>query len=163
MLKQKPFPFSLLVLFILIALHLVGSYFSWYWLYPWFEGVVHILAGAWIALVFLWLASYLNQINSMVEYKTKALLIAIISAGLFGVVWELLENYYQITAISDPGYAFDTAMDLLNDIIGGVFAYLYFIKNKNKKCEIKSPTDEIEPFYNKLGLINDNKVENVQS
>ncbi len=152
MFKQKPFPFSVVVLVILIALHITASYFSLYWRFPWFEIIVHILAGVWIGSIFLWLASFLNQINSLREYKTKSFLIALVSSALIGVIWELVENFSQLSFVNFSGYELNTAMDLLNDIIGGSLAYLYFIRRT--KTVVKSE-DTLHPFYNKLGVVND--------
>ena len=152
MFKQKPFPFSVVVLVILIALHITASYFSLYWRFPWFEIIVHILAGVWIGSIFLWLASFLNQINSLREYKTKSFLIALVSSALIGVIWELVENFSQLSFVNFSGYELNTAMDLLNDIIGGSLAYLYFIRRT--KTVVKAE-DTLHPFYNKLGVVND--------
>jgi hypothetical protein len=148
--KQKPFYFSFLILIILAGLHLSGSYYSWYWQFFWFDSVVHIVAGLWSALLILWLASVFGQINSLVEYKTKTFLIAFISALLIGVIWELVENYYQVTYISMDGYYFDTAMDILNGGLGGILAYLYFIRRKRCSADCQN---NLHPFYNQTGLI----------
>jgi hypothetical protein len=150
MFKQKPFYFSLVALIILITLHAVGSYYSWYWVYSWFDVVVHIVSGLWVSLVMLWLASVLGQINSLKEYKVKSFLIAFLSAVLFGVVWEIFENISQTTFTNASGYSLNTAMDILNDGLGGVLAYLYFIRRR--KCVDKS-TDILHPFYNQTGII----------
>jgi uncharacterized membrane protein len=150
MFKQKPFPFSVLVLIVLIGIHAAGSYFSWYWTYSWFDSVVHILAGLWASSVFLWLASYLNQIDSLKEYRVKSFLIALVSAALIGVIWELLENFWQLAVIDAPNYKLNTALDLVSDIIGGVLAYLYFTK---KTCKTKILTDNLHPFYNNIGIM----------
>lgn len=152
MFKQKPFPFSVVVLVILIALHITASYFSLYWRFPWFEIIVHILAGVWIGSIFLWLASFLNQINSLREYKTKSFLIALVSSALVGVIWELVENFGQLSFVNFSGYELNTALDLLNDIIGGSLAYLYFIRRT--KTVVKTE-ENLHPFYNKIGTIND--------
>ena len=151
--KQKPFLFSFLVLAVLVTLHLVGSYYSLYWKFDWYDSVVHIVSGLWAALLILWLASAFGQISSLKEYKTKAFLVAFISAVLIGIVWELVENYYQVTYISAGGYYFDTAMDLLNDGLGGILAYLYFIRRK--KCLEHDP-EILHPFYNQTGIIKAN-------
>lgn len=148
MFKQKPFPFSMVVLVIVVGLHLAGSHYFWYWLYPWFEVIVHILAGVWIASLFLWLASCFNQIDSMKEYRTKSLLIALVSAALIGVVWELLEYFGQLNFVNADSYRFNTAMDLLNDVIGGVLAYLYFIKRTT--CTPHYSNEILHPFYDKI-------------
>ncbi len=150
MFKQKPFPASLIVLVILIALHGVGSYYSLYWRFSWYDVLVHIFSGLWIALILLWLASVLGQINSLKEYKVKSFLIAFVSAVLIGVIWELVENYGQITYTNMQGYGLDTALDILNDALGGILAYLYFVKKR------KQPIQEVEimhPFYNQTGII----------
>jgi hypothetical protein len=150
MFKQKPFIFSLFVLVFIIALHLVGSYYSWYWLYPRFDIVVHVFSGLWVGLIFLWLASVFGQVNSLKEYKAKSFLIAFIPAIIFGVAWELLEVFNQITFTDAVGYGLDTAGDIFNAGLGGILAYLYFIKKT--KCSDKA-CDAIHPFYNQTGVI----------
>ena len=148
--KRKPFIFSLLVLVFLICLHVVGSYYSWYWVYSWFDSVVHIMSGLWVGLLILWLASILDQINSLKEYKAKSFLIAFISAVMFGVVWELIENVYQITSTLASNYNIDTAFDILNDALGGVLAYLYFVKRKRVA---DNSMEVMHPFYNRTGIM----------
>ncbi len=147
--KQKPFPFSLFVGIILIALHSVGSYYSWYWVYPWYDVVVHIVSGLWIALMFLWLAAIFGQINSLKEYRVKGLLIALVSAVLVGVAWEVIENLSKISSVSADGYSLNTALDIFNDALGGLLAYLYFVKRR--KCA-DNTCDVVHPFYNQTGL-----------
>jgi hypothetical protein len=136
MFKQKPFLFSFLILGILIALHTVGSYLYWYWKYSGFDNLVHIFSGMWIALLILWLALVLGQIKNLKEYKVKSFLIAFIAAILFGVIWELIENFSNITSVNSKGYALDTAMDILSDGIGGALAYLYVIRRRKSESEI---------------------------
>ncbi len=150
MFKQKPFPFSLLILGIVILLHVLGSYFSLYWAYPWFDMVVHIMSGLWIALLILWLASIMGQINSLREYQAKSFLIAIVSAVLIGVVWEILENISQVTFVNANNYNYNTALDILNDGLGGLLAYIYFIQRKRSTNQF---SDVLHPFYNQTGVI----------
>lgn len=150
MFKQKSFLVSLVALIILVILHAVGSYYSWYWSYPRFDFLVHIIGGLWVALLILWLAGVMGQVNSLKEYKVKIFLIAFISAILFGVIWELLENLSQTTFVSVSGYSLNTALDILSDALGGVLAYLFFIRRRktvNKSAEI------LHPFYNQTGII----------
>ncbi len=146
MFKQTPFPFSALILAILITFYSVGSSFSLYWFYPQFDLLLHTLAGLWIALVLLWLASSFGQINSMKEYKVKSFLIAFISAALLGIIWEILENIFQLSSVNSSNYAFDTAMDVFTDALGGALAYLYFVQRKKNKVKIP---DVIHPFFDK--------------
>jgi hypothetical protein len=150
MFKQKPFPFSLLVLVVLILLHVLGSYFSLYWVLSWFDVLVHIVGGLWVALVFLWLASVMGQINSLKEYRAKSFLIAFVAAVLIGVIWELLENFTQITFIKASGYSLNTALDIFNDGLGGLLAYLYFVRRTRGPVVT---TEVLHPFYNQTGLV----------
>jgi hypothetical protein len=150
MFKQKPFPFSLIVGVILITLHYVGSYYSWYWVYPWYDVVVHVAGGLWVALLILWVANIFGQVNSLKEYKVKIFLMAFVSAVLFGIVWELVENYTNITAVDYSGYALDTALDIFSGALGGVLAYTYFVRRR--KC-VDNTCDVLHPFYNQTGLI----------
>jgi hypothetical protein len=150
MFKQKSFFASVVVGIILVGLHSIGSYLSWYWKYPFFDMVVHIVSGLWISLLILWLAICFDQIKDLKEYKVKSFLIAFISAVLAGVIWEIMENIFQITYVDMAGYYLDTAVDILNTGIGGILAYLYFIKRRrcvDNSCEI------LHPFHDKLGLI----------
>ena len=150
MFKQKPFPFSLLVLGILIALHSCGSYYSLYWTYHEYDILVHIFAGLWIALVMLWLASIFGYMNSLRGYKIRSFFIALISAIFFGIVWELLENFSQITFTNASSYGWNTAFDILGDAIGGILAFLYFVQ-KRKRADVTSGV--LHPFYNQTGII----------
>ena len=150
--KQKPFPFSMLVLVVLVILHLVGSYFSLYWALSWFDVLVHLVSGLWVALLILWLASVLGQINSLKEYKIKGFLIALLSAVFVGIVWEILENLTQITFTKSAGYNLNTALDIFNDGLGGILAYLYFVRRKRK---VSGGDEVMHPFYNQTGIIKD--------
>ncbi len=153
MFKQKPFPFSLIVLAVLVSLHSLGSYLSWYWFYPWFDMPVHIISGLWIALVFLWLASIFGELKSLRNYKIKAFLIAFITAAFVGVAWELIENFTQITSVRSPDYSFNTTKDILSDCLGGLLAFWYFIQIK--KCTFKKEDYySLHPFYDKTGIVN---------
>ena len=151
MFTQKPFPFSLIVLVILFSLHSLGSYFSWYWFYPGYDILVHVFAGLWIALILLWLTSVFGHLNSLKEYKIRSFFIALISAILFGIIWELLENYFQITSTEAAGYGINTALDILGDTLGGILAFLYFIKRK--RITNKNSDEVLHPFYNQTGII----------
>lgn len=150
MFKQKPFLASIIIGLLLISLHLLGSYWSWYWKYFYFDTLVHIISGMWVALTILWLAICLGQIKDLKEYKVKSFLIAFVASILAGVFWEIFENLSQTTFTEMAGYYLDTATDILNGGLGGLLAYLYFIKRRHcvdKSCEV------LHPFHDKIGLI----------
>jgi len=146
MFKQRPFPFSILVLAVLITFYSVGSRFSLYWFYPQFDLFLHALSGLWIALVILWLAVAFGQLSSLKDYRVKSFLIAFISAVLLGVVWELIENIFQLSSIFSLNYSFDTATDIITDALGGSIAYIYFVQ---KKRSFNKPADVINISSNR--------------
>ncbi len=150
MFQQKPFIFSFLVLAILVFLHLFGSFYSLYWKFFWFDSLVHLFSGLWVSLLVLWLASILGQVNSLKEYKIKSFLIAVISAILAGVLWELVENFSQVVDINSSVYVWNTVLDILSDGLGGILAFLYF--TKRKRC-VDEGTCVLHPFYDQTGII----------
>ncbi len=76
-------------------------------------------------------------------------MIAVLAAGLLGLVWEMMENLTQITFINVDGYKLNTVLDIGGDLLGGLLACLYFIQRK--KCVVVSE-DTMHPFYNQTGL-----------
>lgn len=85
----------------------------------------------------------------MKEYRAKSFLIAMVSAAFIGVAWELLENFYQLAFTNAEVYGYNTAIDLLNDVIGGVLAYLYFTRRTTGS---KHVSEIVHPFYDKVGV-----------
>ncbi len=139
MFKQRPFPFSVLILAVLITFYSVGSEFSFYWFYPQFDLSLHILSGLWIALLILWLAVVFGQLSSLKDYRVKSFLIAFVSVVFLGIVWELIENVFQLSSVFSPNYYLDTAMDIITGALGGSIAYIYFVQKKrnfNKPAEV---------------------------
>jgi uncharacterized protein YebE (UPF0316 family) len=150
MFNQKSFFASIVVGILLIGLHSVGSYFSWYWKYSFFDIIVHVVSGLWVSLLVLWLAICFGQINDLKDYKVKSFLIAFVSAILAGVFWEIFENIAGVVNVITAEYYLDTALDILNSGFGGVLTYLFFIRKRHcldKSCEV------LHPFHNTLGLI----------
>jgi len=139
MTKLRAFWESFFVLILIVVLHFFGAHFFWYWTYKWFDIPMHFLGGLWVALTTLWISCYFGHINSIVNYKLKTLLIVLFSVIVIGISWEIFEIIGKITFIQDVGYWSDTLGDLLNDFLGGIVAYLYFIKRK--KCPSGSICD----------------------
>ncbi len=64
--------------------------------YRWLDTVVHILGGFWVALTALWVALRFKHIDTIVNYRRRALLIILASVAIMGIAWELL-NLPQAT------------------------------------------------------------------
>lgn len=105
------FFFQLAVIAALGVLHVSALYFSLYWHFVWLDTVSHFLGGVWVALAYGWLMLRLaNRRPSLLE-----IVVAVLCVGL---CWEVFEVAFGIPR--EANWAFDTALDLLMDVIGGL-------------------------------------------
>lgn len=133
MLKKKLLIISLLTISFIFIFHYFSLKYSWYWTYRWLDIPVHILGGFWAALTALWISLKINHIESIFGYKKKALFVMLISVLIIAIFWEIFEVVFKVTFLNSKGYWPDTLSDISNSFVGGVIAFLYFIKNKPAK------------------------------
>lgn len=95
---------------VLLGLHLVALERFWYWQYPVFDILMHVLGGA--ALAAFGVALVPRQ-------RPLVFLLAMI---VVFVGWEVIEYVGGVTRV-ESNYVFDTAHDLLNDALGAIAAY----------------------------------------
>jgi hypothetical protein len=114
-------------LFVVLVLHLMAIFFKFYWTTWWFDHIVHFIAGVSVGLFyilfrryFLWLEKYLGYLFSFLSFVL-----------FVGIAWEVFEYYTGLTS-SMEGYWLDTSIDIVADILGGFFAFLYIKENENK-------------------------------
>ena len=130
MTKNKFLYVSLASAFIFLVLHYLGMKFHLYWIYRWYDIPLHLLGGFWLSLLGLWISVRFGHIDSIVGYKSKALIIAVISAFVIGIAWEIFELIAGLTSLNESGYLKDFSGDVFFTFLGGVIAYLYFIKRR---------------------------------
>jgi len=99
MFKQRPFPFSIIVLVAFLGFHIAGSYLNLYWIYRWFDMPVHFLGGLWLSLMVLWVMIAFGQIKSITDYKIKSLAVVLIVTGAAAFFWEAYEIYMGMVTI----------------------------------------------------------------
>lgn len=123
--------FILLIAFLVALdgrLHLINT--TW-----WYDVMLHILGGAWIGTLFIYLFAYRWQFFDGKKSFLYSLTVIVGFALLMGVLWELYEFGFDQTIgakyalpLTQPSL-FDTMKDLLDDILGGVLAtVVYFFK-----------------------------------
>ena len=132
MFKQKIFIASFIVLILVAVLNYIGVTYNLYWVYRWYDIPMHMLGGLWVSLFSLSIFSYFGKKNSIVNYRMKAFLIVFFALLFITISWEIFELWGGITFINERGYWFDTLHDIFNAYVGGMVAYVFFIKNK--KC-----------------------------
>ncbi|PIR82793.1 hypothetical protein COU20_00495 [Candidatus Kaiserbacteria bacterium CG10_big_fil_rev_8_21_14_0_10_59_10] len=105
---------QLIVLAALALLHFSALEFHLYWRYVWLDAGVHFLGGMWASFLAAWLMTLSGRGISLV--------ICVSAALLLGVAWELFEVFTGMPR--EANYAFDTAVDLLMDVVGGAVGAL---------------------------------------
>ncbi|MBI2592596.1 MAG: hypothetical protein HYW37_00310 [Candidatus Colwellbacteria bacterium] len=128
----------------LFAVHLAASFYSWYWIVPWFDKIMHFWGGVLAALLFyLFLGKTAGSPEFKGNFPQSLVLIASFSA-LVGVGWEWFEYYYDIffnasKMIYSAGILADTLGDLFLDIGGGLSlaATVKVIYNYREKTALK--------------------------
>jgi len=124
-------------LVLIVAGNYAGLLLGWYWSARWYDIPMHIAGGAWIALLFFYLLE--RKIGHPVEGNLLSLLLRALGfVALMGLFWEFYE-YLGDTLILKKyawgealrGQAFDTLLDLFNDLVGGILtttAYFFLRK-----------------------------------
>lgn len=106
-----------LSIIVLAVLHTLSLVFSLYWVYEWLDIPMHALGGATVAL------GYQSRFG-LTRYSDRLSFgfLGTIGAVMFvGVSWEVYE--YIVGPIL-PGYAIDTATDLVMDAVGACIGYV---------------------------------------
>ena len=120
----------LVSLVIIFAVNFVALRESWYWSYRWLDTVMHIAGGAWLALLFCYLAGERFRLFDLRRNFLITLVAALAFVAFVGVFWEFYEYFHDtVIAKLPPGtprphpdiYA-DTLKDFANDFIGGALA-----------------------------------------
>lgn len=93
--------------------HIIALRLYLYWLFPWLDIFVHFAGALWVALAAVWLLRTLQQTTSF----AKIFLIIIATS----IGWELFELWGGIPR--EANFAFDTSLDLLMDVLGGITGY----------------------------------------
>ncbi len=111
---QKVFGLILIV----AVLHFWGLERYYYWIFWWYDIILHTLGGLWVGVVTIWLGRRLEQPTGL----TRLLVITL----AVGVMWELYELGFGLTWTSKAGYLEDTGLDLFFDLAGALGASLVF-------------------------------------
>ena len=116
--------FGLAILFfaaLIAGLNLLALKYFLFWRLWWFDIPMHILGGFIIGSMALWFIAY--EVPIGIRSKINRILVAILATFVIGVLWEIFEYKTGITK-GEPGYWFDTIHDVIDDVIGGLIAYL---------------------------------------
>jgi hypothetical protein len=119
-----------LLVFVAFALAVLNYFFERYhayYLLPWLDIPMHIVSSVLVVLVVLTVVFHdrLGAKTGSTRYFVFG--VSLLSALVVGVLWELFAPLFGHIAPAKGGFAFDTAKDLFNDLLGGALAALLFI------------------------------------
>jgi hypothetical protein len=105
--------------FVTLALvHYVSIEFFLYWKYFWMDMFTHMLGGVVIVLGI----SILPFIRIRFFEPLPPLFTSLFAVVCIGIAWELFEILAGLS-LEEPGFVFDTSLDMVMDLAGGMVGY----------------------------------------
>jgi len=116
---KKFMPTLLHILAIVCAIATAGTYWwgieqSFFWIYPWYDVLLHIMGG--MVIGFWACAVALRQKCS----KGDMLILVLLVLSIGVTTWEIFE---YVAGFSNSDYVLDTAGDVVNGFIGGLLVW----------------------------------------
>jgi hypothetical protein len=128
--------FSLFTIILINFLHFSALESYYYWIYWWFDILMHFLGGFWVGISSIWLLFVLLFVKGKPATSKNVLLFSLLSVLLVGILWEVFE-FFTWNTFDEPNFFTDTSADIFFDLIGGFVASLYSIFSfVNKKIKI---------------------------
>lgn len=121
--------FTFFVVFVGLAVtHYLAQQWYLYWLYPWFDNPIHFWGGFTVAL-----GSQTPTFASLTHMRPKTVLGCVVLVLGIGILWEVFEWLYVINDMSE--YVIDTTLDLVMDVLGGIFGF-FIIKKVGVRAQV---------------------------
>lgn len=118
----------------ILTVHVLATYYYWYWLIWWLDIPMHLAGGFLIAVSVIWhLDKNRKEFLSVLGFLEQFFIVLSIVA-LIGIFWEFYEFFYDIFFKNQLGFysvqlgALDTVKDLADDLLGATMAFLIFRK-----------------------------------
>ena len=117
--KDVRLPFGLKSLVPLsIFFHLAGGIMSWYWIYPPYGYLAHVVSGMAVAMVVFTFFVFLDYYG-MRTSRPGVLLGTLVITMCFGAIWDMGEIIIDVMfSTSYSNGVWDTGGDIISDIIG---------------------------------------------
>lgn len=122
--KQLPLFFILAITALMGSLHLVGTYFYFYWQLPGYDRIVHTVGGFLAALIVLVIIYFYRMPQVK---KSHIIILGLFAALVLGLCWEVFEITSSITSLSDADFYINNGGDVIFDLFGGLLASYYFM------------------------------------
>lgn len=118
---------------VLAYLHIRALEESWYWVFSWFDILMHFLGGVCVALLIAYVLLIVRGKFVYDEFLQTAFLIG--GTFVVGLLWEAFEHIFNV--VFDPLQSVDTVVDLFMDTLGALVVNLGLnLSVKNKQNNI---------------------------
>lgn len=107
------------------VLHFIALEFFLYWIYSWFDIMMHFLGGLIVVLSAFWFFFQSGYVH-LNQNIHNIIFVAVSSIVFVSIGWEIFEIIVGVPIIGD--FVFDTITDLIMDVIGAIVATFVFIK-----------------------------------
>ena len=114
---------ALLLAGVLATLHFLAVAFYFYWIFWWYDVMMHFLAGLTGGFASYWVIFHSGLFFKTPQKVSFVILSVLLCMLIAGVAWEVLEYTHGLTD-SHEGYRLDTMNDLILDSAGAVLAAL---------------------------------------
>ena len=121
--------FTLFTASLTVVLHSIGTEHSWYWTYPWFDVITHLLGG--FSLGLLTALVYRN--------KKRATVLSLGTVLVFIIGWEVFEIFFVNMPTEELWYSVSTTKDILVGL-GGAYAAMLLCKEDVADAETTATT-----------------------
>jgi uncharacterized BrkB/YihY/UPF0761 family membrane protein len=124
------------VAFSVLKLHEVAMANFYYWIFWWYDIMMHTLGGFLIGGIVVW--GY-HRFFERTRLSNRELLVLVVSgAVIVGSLWEILEYFSGIYA-QIPNVVLDTIKDLCDDALGAALAYLCIDGVYRRALRVRAP------------------------
>ena len=131
---RKPLFWELFLLTVVVGvLNYFALAYDLYWFVYEFDSLMHFLAGALVAVFFIWVYFFSGFFNPTKRTLFTFLKIAFLSSIFVAVSWEVYEVFLGEVVVQGLEYAYDTTLDFIMDILGILGATFYgYMKEINR-------------------------------
>lgn len=108
---------------LVVGLHVTAIHFSLYWIFGWFDIMMHFLGGMFVAAVGVWFYDRFRHAELAENPIYVALFNVIVLVFIVGLLWETCEILFGVTFTTQSQYVGDTILDLIMNTIGAVAGF----------------------------------------
>lgn len=107
---------------VLFVLNYAANEYYLFWVFWWYDIMLHFLGGALFGALAVWGAIRINPTMP----RSHILLVALATMGVAGIGWEVFE-YVGGMYVGEKAIVLDTIIDLIMDTIGGLSSFVVLV------------------------------------